>query len=269
MSDFDTSSAIKVDGLWRGLGCQQLMKASSYPSFFESFESAQSQPISEIDLSEFANRIMDQGQTSSCVGQASAAAMEIAWRQAGNNPLEFSPWFVYSQINNNRDNGANIGDALEVMQDSGIAPRSTIPTVTLWKKNIPQIAYTEATRYKVFKAFDCNGYEEVLAAINLGFPVVLGIYVPSSFSNVNSEGVPPVTGWGGGGHAMCGVGIKKSSKYGWMIKTQNSWGTRFGMNGYCNLIKQHFGSNGYGCFAVQALKDDPKDDTNDVPVVVA
>lgn len=71
-------------------------------------------------------------------------------------------------------------------------------------------------------------------------------------------------------NCILGMGLKKSSRYGWLIKIQNSWGSgNFGMHGFCYIHKGHFQSMGPDAFAMQSIMDDPQDDNpiDDVPVV--
>lgn len=125
-------------------------------------------------------------------------------------------------------------------------------------------------RYRLSMAFKCNSFDEICQAINLGFCCPLGIKVGDNFSNVDSEGVCPLYDRGGGGHCILGVGLKKHARYGWLIKIQNSWGTRFGINGFAYLRREHFNQMSPDAFAIQAAFDDPQDSTPDdeVPVVI-
>jgi C1A family cysteine protease len=266
MSDLPS---IEFDGIYRVLGCLPNTQKNVYPKLSASFRGAASFPIQEIDFSWFKNRIMNQGATNSCVGHGSIAAMETSYKQAGNVATEFSPYFTYAQINNGYDDGANIIAALKSLENIGAAPLADIPKGAMYKKQMPKQAYEDAARFKLTKAFECESFEDILQALVLGFPVVFGIDVGNNFSSVDANGVPPIRFRSAGGHCMCAVGIKKNPTYGWTIRTQNSWGTNFGINGYCYLTKDHFANNDYGAFAVQSIMDDPldKDPSDDVPTI--
>jgi hypothetical protein len=131
-------------------------------------------------------------------------------------------------------------------------------------------AYDNAARFKLEQAYQCETFEEICQAINLGFVVNIGILVGSNFAKVDSEGIAPLPAGGGGGHSMLACGIKQHSKHGWLVKLQNSWGSSFGQGGYCYVRKEHFTSRSkLDCFAFQGVIEDPldKDPADDVPVV--
>ena len=261
--------SVFFDGMWRVLafipsnGNHNFPKFSSMPQAQTTFE------LREIDLSWQGNRIMDQGSTSSCVGHGSVAGMEIAWKQTGNNAKNFSPFFTYALINGGSDNGAMVSDALKALAKYGACPLEDMPKGVMFERQVPRSSFDAAKRFRVSQAYECDDFDDICQAINLGFTVPLGIYVGSNFSDVDSEGISPLPRGGGGGHCILGCGIKKSSKYGWVIKIQNSWGKRFGVDGYSYIRKEHFKYMNPDAFAIQTTFDDPKDtnSSDDVPVL--
>ena len=188
--------------------------------------------------------------------------------QSGKPLVQFNPYFVYGLINGGRDQGAFISDALVAMQKYGICPKGDLPQGVMYQNQFPPSAFTSAKRFRLLKAFRCDTFEEICSAISLGFFCPLGIYVGDNFPRVDSDGVAPLPGGGGGGHCILGVGLKKISRYGWCIKIQNSWGKRFGHGGYCYIHKGHFSRMRPDAFAIQSVSDDPLDGTpqDEVPV---
>src|SRR5262249_27583763 len=91
----------------------------------------------------------------------------------------------------------------------------------------------------------------------------LSIQVGGRFNDLDDEGVPPVA-YGPGNHAVCvAFGLKKSPKWGWLVKMPNSWGTQWGQNGFCWLSERHVAqSQWFECYEVTAVVDDPQDSTN-------
>ena len=261
--------SVFFDGMWRVLAYIPSDNNHDFPKF-KSMPQAQSNfELREIDLSWQGNRIMDQGSTSSCVGHGSVAGMEIAWKQVGNQPRNFSPFFTYALINGGSDNGAMISDALKVLKKYGACPLEDMPKGVMYERSIPKSAYDAAARFRISQAYQCEDFDDICQAINLGFSVPLGIYVGSNFSDIDSEGVSPLPRGGGGGHCILGCGLKKSSRYGWLIKIQNSWGRNFGDAGYSYIRKEHFRGMDPDAFAIQTIFDDPKDNntSDDVPVL--
>jgi C1A family cysteine protease len=243
------------------------------PIFGDHFKSFNASALQEIDLSWQGNRILNQKSTQSCVGHATTAGMEILYKQRQNIAKNFNPFFHYALINGGSDDGAYISDSLKMAQQYGICEASVFPADRVYYKNsLTKAAYDNAARFKLDKAYRCTTFDEVCQALNLGFVVNIGILVGSNFARVDSEGIAPLPNGGGGGHSMLACGLKKHSKYGWLIKLQNSWGSNFGQGGYCYTRKEHYDCyRKLDCFAFQGVIEDPldKDKTDDVPVVKA
>lgn len=259
--------AVKFDGVYRVLGC-----IPSSPESLQAFPRFSSQmgfgavQIQEIDLQWYNPPILDQAATSACVGFSTTSGMHLCYVQSGRKLTNFNPFFTYGLINGGRDAGAMISDALTSLMQNGICLKEDLPSGAMFQKQFPQKAFENARRFKLEKAFRCNTFEEICMAISLGFVCPLGIRVGSNFSKLDINGVAPLPNGGGGGHAILGVGLKQSSRYGWMIKIFNSWGPRFGMNGYCYIHKGHFQFMQPDAFAIQSVIENPAD-TNGPPVV--
>jgi len=251
--------AVKFDGDWRVLGCLPETKESlsRFPQFGSSILGAVLDPSSwqEIDMSWYAPPILNQQATSSCVGHGTCSGMESCWLQSGKPLVRFNPYFVYGLINGGRDQGAMISDALLALQKHGICQKEALPAGAMFQNQFPPQAFENAKKYKLVQAYHCSTFEEICSAISLGFFCPLGIFVGDNFSQLDNEGVAPLPNRGGGGHCILGVGLKKSSRYGWIIKIQNSWGANWGMKGYGYLQKDHFRSMNPDAFAIQSIVD--------------
>jgi hypothetical protein len=264
--------AVWFDGQYRVLAClpETLESMAQFP-VFGAHMAAELDPAKwqEIDLSWYKPPISDQGMTSSCVGHGCRAGMEMCWLQSGRPLQEFNAYFVYGLINGGRDAGAMISDGLNALKQYGICLKDDLPAGVMFKNQFPQKAFDNAKRFRLVMAYQCPTFESICSAISLGFVCPLGIYVGNNFAQVDANGVCPLPMGGGGGHCILGVGLKKSATYGWLIKIQNSWGTRFGMNGYAYIHKGHFQRMRPDAFAIQTVTDDPQDSTptDEVPVV--
>lgn len=264
--------AIKFDNEYRVLAyipSDNNHDFSDWDEYYSNIQSVETFELREIDLSWYVNRILNQGSTSSCVGQCAAEGMEIVWKQAGNKTQLFNPYFTYAHINNGRDAGAMISDSLMSLKRDGACPHDLLENRVYYKNNLPQQAIQAAKRFKLFKGYQCRNFDAICQSINLGFVTPLGIMVGQNFTQVDSEGISPLPNGGGGGHCLLGLGLKRHQRYGWLIKVQNSWGQRFGMNGFCYLHKGHFQYMAPDAFAIQAAYDDPQDNTphDEVPTV--
>jgi len=261
--------AIKFDGEYRVLGCIPSSDESlfGFPMFGDQMGLAAAE-WQEIDMSWLNPPVLDQKATSACTAFASNGGMHVCTLKTGKPLTEFNPFFTYGLINGGKDAGAMISQTLSELMASGACPKEFLPAGLMYQNQFPPQAFENAKRFRLEKAFRCATFEEICSAISLGFVCPLGILVGSNFPQLDSDGVAPLPNRGGGGHAILGVGLKKSQKYGWLIKILNSWSIRFGMKGYCYIHKGHFQFMRPDAFAIQTLIDDPLDKTSedDVPV---
>jgi hypothetical protein len=183
--------------------------------------------------------IRNQSQYGSCTGHAGVTATDIILRKIGSDVPLLSCTFPYAQVNGGRDNGASVSSILKVLTQLGTCTHAECGTDQIYKQQIPQSAYATAKKYQVTEAFLCRTYNEIVDAINRGFPVPLGIQVGNNFSRLDNNGIAPLPDMAIGGHALCGIGIKQYRGE-WLVKVQNSWDTRWGMKGCCYLTRSHF-----------------------------
>lgn len=247
--------AIEVNGVWRVLGLIPSTEDSlvGFKNFGEEMRGVGASELQEIDLSWRNNRVLDQGVTSSCAGHAACSGFENCYVQAGRNFKAFNPFFIYGLVNGGRDAGAMLSDVLRALTASGVCGQEDLPPNVMFKSQFPAAAFDVAKNYKVENAYHCRNFDEICHALSLGFYTVLGIMVGRDFGQLDSEGVAPVPRSPVGGHALLGVGLKKSSRYGWLIKIQNSWGGNWGMNGFAYLRREHFDLMPPDAFAVQSV----------------
>lgn len=273
MLSISSLPAVLFDGVYRVLACHEETEESC--AAFPRFGSNMAAPLDpsqwmEIDLSWYKNPIWDQAMTSSCVGQGTTAGMQICYMQSGRPLTEFNPYFCYGLINGGRDAGAMISDGLKALMQYGTCFKADLQPGMMFRNQFPQKAFDNAKRFKLVQAYKCGNFNDICSAITLGFVCPLGIYVDQNFSRLDGEGVAGMpSSMQGGGHCILGMGLKKSSRYGWLIKIQNSWGHRFGINGYAYIHRGHFQKMNPDAFAIQSIMDDPQDNTpaDDVPVV--
>jgi len=211
------------------------------------------------DYAHYNAPILDQGQRGSCTGQGGVSAFWRQWLILGRTPREFSACYIYGNINGGRDAGAIVSDVMTTLMSKGVCLLSEVPEGMIYRRSFPSSADATAQRFRVARAYHCATFDELGSALQRGFMVVFGIMVGGSFGNLDSEGVAPVGGMGG--HCLMACGMKKSSRHGWILHTQNSWGTRWGLNGYCYLTEKHFTSvwGGLDAFAIQDIHADPQE----------
>jgi C1A family cysteine protease len=196
------------------------------------------------DLSPKMPAVGYQGQEGSCVAWATAYAMRgyearqdvwssIAAPQSTDPAQNFSPAFVYNQLDHGKDAGITIPSALALLEQRGAATLADMPYVAGQYTAQPSAAaFADAARYKLasFGSISPGDLRSMKGQIVAGFPVILAIKV---YANLYALGANQVyTGISGtyvGGHAVTAVGYDDAKQ---AVKFINSWGTSWGTAGY-------------------------------------
>jgi len=210
---------------------------------------ARQPPSSELDLDLIVglhDRLgppRDQGDRSTCVGHAFAAAAELAHR-----PLQLSPQFVYyhaKQIDGRPEvSGTYLWAAARPMTDVGICVEALWPyeddlrpgDETHGQPSPDATADASARRaLTTSPLLSSIDRESLWDHLDDDVAVVLGVQVFSTWDGDESrrtgkitmpgDGAPPI-----GGHALCLVGYGYSEEVfgttdGWFFLARNSWGT--------------------------------------------
>ncbi len=205
-----------------------------------------------VDLSSQMPPVGNQGAQGSCVGWAFGYyhKTHTEWLEHGWNVSlpqnQYSPAFIYNQINEGNDNGAYPSDAAKLICEHGCANMVDCPynaaDYTSWPT---EAAYEHAIPYRGEAGFwlyvgDQAGITALKARLDAGLTTVLGIYVWGNFDNVHLYGynycvanrVSPYRG----GHAVTIVGYddgRPTADGPGAFKLVNSWGTAWGQSGYC------------------------------------
>lgn len=188
--------------------------------------------------------IGDQGSQGSCVGWSSAYYVKSAleaqsegWDTTAANH-QYSPSWVYNQINGGQDGGSLPSDAVELMVNSGAA---TLATMAYDQNNftnqpsaaaIGEAANFKNTSWQEYATFDFAGLTNHLA--NAG-PVVLGIQVYRNFYDATTD-YTSVSGDQLGGHAIACVGYDVDRNGGSLLLA-NSWASSWGDQGFTYVSK--------------------------------
>ena len=191
-----------------------------------------------------------QGRYGTCVGWSSAYAARTiveAKSKGWTNKQKitsntFSPGFLYKLIKYKSDygckRGSHISDAMQVMVNRGVPKYTVLPTSCV--SSIPTNVYSKAKNFKIqdyARLFD-RGYGKNLKirsmkkSLAAGHPVVIGMKCPRSFFKAKGFWKPqenPNLRYGG--HAMCVIGYD-DNKFGGAFEIMNSWGTKWGNQGF-------------------------------------
>jgi len=195
---------------------------------------------SSIDLSSSMPNVGDQGIQNSCAGWAIAYAyktyqekLDWNWNVINDPTHQFSPSYVYNQINDGSDNGSSIYNALQLMVNQGCAVLSVMPydlNNYTTQPNTTQRA--NAAKHKALSWARTNSGDVTAMKNELAsrVPVIVGIPVYPDFNVTTSNPVYDNTNGNlEGYHAITLVGYDDTRQ---AFKFINSWGTSYGFSGY-------------------------------------
>ncbi len=196
-----------------------------------------------VDLTEWASPVEEQLQLGSCIGQAIVGGYELLLKKAQpNNYIDLSRLFVYYNARLpdnyvNEDVGAYIRDGIAAVAEYGICKESLWPyDISKFTVRPPYSAYIDATNRTLKHYHRVYNNNQIIEAIDLEQPVVIGVHIFDSFYNVDKDNpfviMPNSNEETIGGHAMCITGYDKTNKF---FKVRNSFGIDWGDNGYCYI----------------------------------
>lgn len=194
---------------------------------------------SAVDLSASLPAPGDQGRQGSCVGWAVAYAtktyqevVEQGWSR-DQARYQYSPSFIYNQINGGSDNGAYMGTALDLVVSKGADSLKFFPYSDSNFTTQPDAA--SLTRAANFKALSWSTLAQSTSAIKLalasGSPVLVTFDVMSDFDNLSAQNptydtAAPATNRGNHAAVLTGYDDQRGA-----FRLLNSWGTGWGLSG--------------------------------------
>lgn len=205
-------------------------------------------------------KIKDQGSYGACNGHAAASSLEIARWISGLDHVDLSAWFVYSILCGGWDRGSSIAEALTLLKQQGTCTDVLVQHGVINPAYLTAAAKSDAERFKIEIGYALNGFDALMAATQLGKPFNFSISVNSGFDQLDSDGCPQ-NRVAINNHAVTGgLGAKRCKDGQWAIKCQNSWGTRWGLNGYFWIKSKNIGGSYFDAYTVEAVADDPQNE---------
>lgn len=212
----------------------------------------------DCDLRQWCPPVEDQGRIGSCTANAGVALVEFLENRATGKHIDASRLFLYKATRNllhwTGDTGAFLRSAMGAMVLFGVPPEEYWPyDEEKYDEEPPAFCYAFASNYRAIKYFrlDPPGRSKkavlhrIKANITAGLPAMFGFAVYSSIRQSMDDGqIPYPSGKEKrtGGHAVVAVGFSdkikiKNAAKGSRSTTgafliRNSWGTRWGDEGY-------------------------------------
>lgn len=192
------------------------------------------------------NPVEDQGQFSSCTGNATTSALEIVLKTA---PLSRMMAYYNGRAlehSTQVDDGASIRDVIKCVVRQGVAAETTWPYIP---ENISRGPDGHAIAEGLMLVPKIGAYKRITtlsgvkAALARKLPVVFGFMVPDYFqSDEMAKGwlrLPTLADPMIGGHAVVAVGYDAGVKDPYVL-VRNSWGREWGLSGYFKMPEAWF-----------------------------
>lgn len=200
--------------------------------------------VENVDLSNTFAPIRNQGKQGSCASFAVSSVIE----SLRGDKKRYSPAFLYwsareETSSTDSDSGASLYAVIKGATKKGICLEDSMP----YSAENYTLAPTEAATKE---ALDCTIIEaktvnpklrDIKSALSDGYPVIIAAKIFDSFSDTRSgfirhpsrqEISADTHTKGHGNHAMVVCGFSDKER---ILIVRNSWGTEFGVNGYCYI----------------------------------
>ena len=190
-------------------------------------------------------QVENQGSIGSCQGQSLTECAEYCYTVATGVVLQFSRMFAYivSQLFDGirGDRGSTLNGGTKTSREVGLCEESIAP----YPRSYPGHGYVteamkqNAAKYRLKTHTVMRSADQIKQFIGSGVGIVqIGISWGNEMTPDSSGCIRRFTGRGGGGHAVVFAGyvpdadVGQRSTKGYWLLLKNSWGNRWGVNGY-------------------------------------
>ncbi len=210
-----------------------------------------------IDLSHDFTPVKNQGPVGACTTFAVTAVYEHILKKNDRADHDLSERFLYYNARETDDRldkeGVSISTAIRSIGDKGICSEEKWPySFDEYNTKPSDDAYQDAESRKIKKALNIvltdnqdENRDALRSAIAEGYPVIISLNLFDAFDHIGSDGMVPVPSPGdsilqregsesrtSSPHAMVACGYDDKNQ---VFLVRNSWGERFGKNGYCYI----------------------------------
>ena len=274
---FALAGTASANSFQHKLGCKpssETVLQSHYNAGYISSMLQNAGTSSSIDWSANMPQPGDQGQQGSCVAWSTGynyKTYQETLQHDWNNSLthdEFSPAYIYNQIDGGQDDGAAISDALNLLDSQGCDTLDDMPYNDQDCTTQPTQAQRKRASYfpslSWTPIFQGTPNVTAMKSALANSPIVAGtdVYWSAGWETSGNIAQADVSGTSAGGHAICIVGYDDSHVTDdgpGAFKFINSWGASWGNYGGYGWISYSYVQNNF--FESEVMYDKPATDT--------
>ncbi|APR86612.1 Hypothetical protein A7982_11961 [Minicystis rosea] len=228
--------------------------------------SPETKPQARVDLRPFLTPVEDQGRVGSCSANAVAGAYEYLVKRhlPEDQTYDVSRLFLYYEGRAAAggpivDKGSHISLLIQTLQTKGAPSEETWPYDVAKVNTKPSSeAYAEAAEFLVQDVarvpLDLDVWR---ATLTEGHPIIFGTKLFKSFDTQRKPGLIPMPSaeeasrGEHGAHAMLAVGYSDRDR---VMIVRNSWGAKWGDNGYCYIPYDYLFRADYSPFSAWLIR---------------
>lgn len=225
-----------------------------------------------INLSGYFAPIRNQGSIGSCSPHSIVAIYEYILKKNKKTECDLSERYVYYNVLRTKRcldeaKGVTLFDVIKSMEEEGVCLESLCPyNPKLFNVEPTGEAYDDGRQRLIMKAMNIpigDSTEKNIAALRSalseGYPIAVGLRLFESFASTNGIVLLPteeeIASDKRNNHAMVVCGYDDKQKY---FLVRNSWGTKFGKDGYCYIPYAYLGDSRliHGAYIVTEVSPD-------------
>lgn len=203
---------------------------------------------SKADLRKYFTPVKNQGGLGACSAFAMVGIYEYILRKNRKTDTDLSEAFVYYNVRRmtnetGEDSGSSLYNVVVTMGTEGVCVEHYCPYTDNADMTQPSAdAYEDALQRKVVKALNVQkDLNHIKSAVAEGYPVAVSLRIFDSFEPVGGfisrPSATEVETEQSGNHAMVVCGYSDEEK---IFIVRNSWGAKFGDQGYCYIPYSYF-----------------------------
>ena len=202
----------------------------------------------KVDLRQYFTPIKNQGELGACSAFAMVGIYEYILRKNHKQDTDLSEAFVYYNVRRmmntiGEDSGSSLYNTVVSMGTEGVCAEHYCPYTDKPDMLQPSTdAYEDALQRKIVKALNVKkDLNDIKSAVAEGYPVAVSLQVFESFAPIagfiSRPSEAEVEAEQSGNHAMVVCGYSDEEK---VFIVRNSWGPKFGDQGYCYIPYSYF-----------------------------